>query len=153
MQIDSEELTAESVRLLAVRTPRYSREKDLQQLLGEIKNVFVIKFENFFFMSRVTTTKMVLKITTGLSKEWLIKDAADYDPWSLKWFDHASRLVGLEVLKQEVDGGDLYEAQLSKMMREIRINEDSSTHRRTQETLKQVMFGDEEEEGMYKPVF
>jgi hypothetical protein len=152
MQIDSEEVTAESIRMVALRSPRYSRERDLQQLLGEIKNVSVVKFENFFFLSRVTTNKMVLKITTGLNKDRLIQDANDYDPWSLKWFDHASRIVGLQILKQEVDGGDLYEAQISKLMREIRLNEDSSTHRLTQETLKKAMFGDEEEEMIYKPV-
>jgi len=94
--------------------------------LGSIKSVQVIAFTEFIFKQRVITDKMILRIETALNRQNLAEEVKAYDPWSDKWIDHCSRLYSVTVIKHEVDGGDLYAANLLKMLRECTLKEEGA---------------------------
>lgn len=144
-------LTAVNVKMLAVRTPRHRREKALSDLLGVIKGVQVLNFKGFSFQSRVTTSTMILRMTITLNRLDLHTDAMNYDPWGLKWFPHASKIEDLVLIKVEVDGGDLYAAEICNRMRKLQLTEDATLGRQSVEEMEDsfkgnIVIQEEEEE-------
>lgn len=141
MEVDSacdEPINAVTVRDTARKLPRGKREKALCNMLGSIKGVAVLNFKDFVFTSRITTDRSIYKVAVAMNRLNLASDVQNYDPWSLKWFDHASRLEDIMIVKNFVDGGDLYGATLHKLMRQLALEETVDTNRESTEALKDL---------------
>lgn len=136
---------ASYIKDLARKTVRSKREKMLVGTLGNIKGVVVLNFREFVFTLRVTTDTAIYRITVGMNRLNLASDVADYDPWSLKWFPHASRLESMTLVKRCVDGGDLYGADLVNAMRKLHMQETEETHRESAAALNKL-FTEEEDQ-------
>ena len=146
----------EHIKKISSTTPRFRREKELEAALGQIKGVDILGGNRMVFTTRITTTTGILRMDVGLAStatsEEQIQFLSNYDPWSERWYPHTSHLLSMVVIKREVDGGDLYAAQICKAMRKMKLREDESIARFSQEALRNVLVGpptqSEEDEAM-----
>lgn len=136
---------ASYIKDLARKTVRSKRERMLAETLGTIKAVVVLNFVEFVFTLRVTTNTAIYRITVGMNRLNLASDVASYDPWSLKWFPHASRLESIILIKGCVDGGDLYGAEVVNAMRKLHLQETEESHRQSAAALNKL-FAEEEDQ-------
>lgn len=116
--------TIEDVRNVCAKGLRpHAREKALGELLGTIKGISMLGFKGFVFTSRVTTSRMVLRIEVAMDRMNLASEVQNYDCWSELWRDHASRMLSLFIVKRFIDAGDLLGASLVKAMRNFQLTE------------------------------
>lgn len=132
------------IKDLARKTVRSKREKMLVEILGNIKGVVVLNFRDFVFTVRVTTDTAIYRIDVGMNRLNLASDVANYDPWSCKWFPHASRLESITLVKRCVDGGDLYGADLVNAMRKLQLQETEEMNRESTAALRNLFTAEEE---------
>lgn len=127
-QDESERLTSKAKDLFK-KTVRVSRERELCNLLGEIRSTQVINGEALIFTLYVITTRYVLRIKTAPhvgTAQSILHDLQHYDLWAIKWTPHIEHLINITLI-QEVGPAEEYEAKLCTMLRDVHLRQNMKT--------------------------
>lgn len=127
-QDESERLTSKAKEIFK-SSKRVYRDKDLVALLGDIRSVQVIGFDNLIFTLYIITSKFVLRIKTmprGIFQEETVPDLRAYNLWSNRWAPHIERLLNITLI-HEAGAAEEYEAKLNTMLRDLHLNQNMKT--------------------------